>query len=285
MGYLHITNLYKDQTLLIFKEVFALEKIHGTSAHLSWTNKQLGFHSGGASHVEFVKLFDVEALTALLLEKFGEIPVTIYGEAYGGTQQGMSKVYGPTLKFIVFDVKINDSWLAVPNAEDVVSKLNLEFVYYTTLPTDVSALDSERDAFSVQAVRNGMGNDKPREGIVLRPVIELTTNNGERVIAKHKGEAFRETRTERKVNPDKQKVLEEASAIADEWVTAMRLEHVLQKFQPDVSIESTGAVIKAMIEDVFREAEGEIVESREAKSAISKKTADLFKFKLQAVLK
>lgn len=29
MSYLHIPNLYKDQTILMFKEVFAMEKIHG----------------------------------------------------------------------------------------------------------------------------------------------------------------------------------------------------------------------------------------------------------------
>lgn len=30
MGYLHISNLYRDQRVLMFKEVFVLEKVHGT---------------------------------------------------------------------------------------------------------------------------------------------------------------------------------------------------------------------------------------------------------------
>ena len=34
MGYMHINNLYKDQTLMMFKEVFCLEKVHGSSSHL-----------------------------------------------------------------------------------------------------------------------------------------------------------------------------------------------------------------------------------------------------------
>ena len=29
MGYIHIGNLYKDQEILLFKECYALEKIHG----------------------------------------------------------------------------------------------------------------------------------------------------------------------------------------------------------------------------------------------------------------
>ena len=38
MGYLHIENLYRPiaQSILLFREVYALEKIHGTSAHVGW---------------------------------------------------------------------------------------------------------------------------------------------------------------------------------------------------------------------------------------------------------
>ena len=34
MSYLHIQNLYKDPRILMLREVYALEKIHGTSAHI-----------------------------------------------------------------------------------------------------------------------------------------------------------------------------------------------------------------------------------------------------------
>jgi len=37
MAYLDIDNLYKEQRILMFKECYAMEKIHGTSAHLSYT--------------------------------------------------------------------------------------------------------------------------------------------------------------------------------------------------------------------------------------------------------
>ena len=36
MAYHHIDNLYRNQDVLLFKEVYALEKIHGTSAHVSF---------------------------------------------------------------------------------------------------------------------------------------------------------------------------------------------------------------------------------------------------------
>ena len=34
MAYMHIDNLYKNQEVLLFKECYAMEKIHGTSAHI-----------------------------------------------------------------------------------------------------------------------------------------------------------------------------------------------------------------------------------------------------------
>lgn len=287
MGYLHISNLYKEQTILLFKECYAMEKIHGTSAHIGWkyNEKKMYFFAGGESHEKFLALFNHDELRAKFQGMFPDIDVVIFGEAYGGKQQGMSHTYGKDLKFIVFDVKVGDNWLNVPNAEDVAHKLGLEFVHYAKIPTDLEALNQHRDFSSVQAYRNGCGDDKKREGIVLRPLIEMRTNNGDRVICKYKPDEFNETKTKREVSPEQLQVLEDAKAIAEEWVTPMRLEHVLQKFPADVNMESMGEIIKAMIEDVNREAKGEIVESKEVNKAIGGKAVQLFKQKLQNKLK
>ncbi len=277
MGYLHITNLYKEKDIMLFKKCYALEKIHGTSAHIRWCpEKGIGFNSGGEKHEKFLKLFDEELLTSKFEELFVD-KVVIYGEAYGGKCQGMSETYGKELKFVAFDVKIGDNWLDVVNAEDVVNKLNLEFIDYKLINTTLKNIDSERDKFSTQAIRNGCGKDKKREGIVLRPLIELTKNNGSRVIAKHKGDDFRETKTPRVVSDEELKVLKEAEKIADEWVTAERLNHVLDKIEGENDITQTGLVIKNMVEDIYREAKGEIIESGKVKTFISRKTAIMFK--------
>jgi hypothetical protein len=282
MGYLHINNLYKDQTVLIFKECYALEKIHGTSAHIRWDGNKVNFFSGGETHSRFVALFDTEFLTQKLTEMFGESDVYIYGEAYGGKQQGMSQTYGKELKFIGFDVKVNGMWLEVPNAEGVCNSLGVEFVDYVKVPTDVDVLNFERDKPSTQAIRNGCG-ERPREGVILRPLIEFTSKNGDRIISKHKGESFQETKTKREVAPGDFEKLTEARAIAEEWVTEMRLTHVLDKF-PQASMEDTRQVIASMGEDVYREAKGEIEESKEATKAISNRTVLLFKQRLQKIL-
>lgn len=278
MGYIHIPNLYKVQDILLFKQCFALEKIHGTSARLSWNpEKGLRFFSGGAPYVNFLALFDQDALVEKFKNCFGQQKVVVYGEAYGGKCQGMSKTYGPDLRFVAFDVKIEDCWLCVPQAEKIVQELGLEFVAYNLIDTSLEGIDYQRDLPSIQSQRNGISGPQAREGVVLRPLIEVTKNNGERIIAKHKGIAFSETKTPREVSPEALKIIEDIQAAVDEWVTPMRLTHVMDKFPDLVLPEQTGLVLKAMVEDVLREGEGEIVNSREFCRAISKKTAQFLK--------
>ena len=172
MGYMKIPNLYKEIDILAFKECYAMEKIHGTSAHISWKEGKVGFFSGGEKHEKFVALFDEDELTEKFTELF-DCDVIVFGEAYGGKQQGMSHTYGKELKFVVFDVKVNETWLDVPNAEDVTNKLGLEFVYYNKISTDLKDIDAERDRPSTQAKRNGIEEDKISEGVVLRPLSEF----------------------------------------------------------------------------------------------------------------
>jgi len=284
MAYQHIDNLYKNQNILFFKECYAMEKIHGTSAHISYNNGEVGFFAGWGNYDNFVALFDEDDLK----KRFGEIIIgnetaIVYGESYGGKQQGMSSVYGKEEKFIAFEVKIDDVWLNVPKAEQIVLGLGLEFVHYNRIPTNMSTIDAERDALSIQAQRNGMG-EHPREGVVLRPIEEVTLNDGKRVIAKHKTDAYSETKTPRVVSPEKLRVIEEAKAIADEWVTPMRLEHILSGNGLELNMENIGKTIPLMIEDIIREAAGEIVDSQDAKKEIGRQTALLIKRTLNAKL-
>ena len=287
MGYLHIENLYKNQTILLFKECYALEKIHGTSAHIKWSSaqKQIFFFSGGEKHENFIKIFDQEALQNKFIELFSDRDITIYGEAYGGKCQRMSNTYGKELKFIAFEVDIYDRWLNVPKAEEICKEFNIEFVDYKRISTDLDSLNYEMYRDSAQAIRNGCGEGKLREGIVLRPLEEMILNNGARIISKHKREEFRETKTPRTVDAEKLKILSDASDIAEEWVTETRLVHVLDKMPVDTNVESTSKVIAAMIEDIYREAKGEIIESKDVSRAIGNKTATMFKQRLRDKLK
>ena len=57
----------------------------------------------------------------------------------------------------------------------------------------------------------------------------------------------------------------------------MRLTHVLQNFPDDVNMEDIPKLMPAMYDDIIREAEDEIIESKDLKKAIYSKTAIMFK--------
>jgi hypothetical protein len=278
MGYMSINNLYKDQSVLMFKEVFVLEKIHGTSAHISFKDNNLHLFSGGEKHDNFAKLFDLEDLKKKILENIGQ-DIVIYGEAYGGKQQGMSDTYGKELKFVCFDVKIHDMWLNVPKAEKVCNDLGLDFVHYLKSSTNLEELDSHRDFHSVQAIKNGIGEGKTREGIIIRPLIELKTNDGSRLIAKHKNDKFCETKENRKiVDPNKLQVLAEAEEVCNQWITLNRLKNILSHHPDDFQdIKNTGIFIKLMIDDIRKESDGEIVWSKDVEKQLHTRSALIFK--------
>jgi RNA ligase len=288
MGYMHIDNLYKNQSVLMFKRCYALEKVHGTSAHVCYNEHEpnLRFFSGGEKHASFVALFDHDDLRTRIAA-LGHADVTIYGEAYGGKQQGMRATYGDALCFIAFDVRVGDAWLSVPDAAQVVEACGLEFVPFMEVSTGIDVLNLLRDAPSEVSGRR-LGPDagpRAREGIVIRPLTELTNNNGHRIIAKHKCDAFSERATPQKVvDPSKIAVLTAAADIAQEWVTPMRLSHVLDKLGNPSDMTATGPVIRAMLEDVYREGVGEVVESAAANAAIGKRTAQLFKDRLRSAI-
>lgn len=321
MGYLHITNLYKEPEFLACGDthVYALEKIHGTSAHVAWkretyrsadfkdsilTPEELRFFSGGEKHENFVKLFDADDLKARirrvadtwapLAENPGAHSVILHGEAYGGKQQGMRDTYGPDLRFIVFDVMVDGQWVIVEQARFWAQAAGLEFVDFKLIPLTPEALDAERDRDSEQAIRNGMGPGKIREGIVIRPLVERVDHRGNRVIYKHKrpefGESLKQKKEAKLLDLSRVQVLQDAQAIAEEWVTEERLSHVLDKIVAarqeavelytkgcDLDMKDTPEVIRAMLADVQREGEGEIVWSKEAERSVCTKTAKLFK--------
>ena len=288
MAYAKISNLYANQDILLFKECYALEKIHGTSAHIRYMKDNVDsvtFFSGGADHNVFADLFNVE----LLKERFEELgldEVVVYGEAYGGKMQGMQETYGPDLRFVVFEVKIGETWLAVPDMAEIGRDLGLDVIPYEKISTELIDIDRERDKPSELSRRLGISSDRPREGVVLRPLIEMRRSNGKRIVAKHKGDQFRETKTPRKVDEKQLEILDKANEVAMEWVTEMRLSHVLDKVMAgiELTIEHTGIIVKAMVSDVITEAGDEIVVNPTVKKAIGKRAAGMFKNRIKSVL-
>lgn len=286
MGYFrHMDNLYRNPDALTLpeRECYAMEKLDGTSSHVKWKDGKIHLFSGGAKFETFKELFDEETLSA----RFAEVgdfdsAITIYGEAYGAKVQGLGHRYGDKLKFVAFEVNWNGVWLDVLEAERVATFCGLEFVHYVKIPCTEAAFNAERDKPSTQAQRNGMG-EQLSEGIIIRPLTERYREDGTRCIWKHKQDRVREMKTPRSLDPDKNKVLEDARAIAEEFVVEERLRHVMDslatsygKTAEDLKIEDTPALIAEMVNDVNAECVGEFVRTKETDRAISKRAAVLF---------
>lgn len=304
MGYMDLNNLYKNQDVLLFKECYALEKVHGSSAHVGFKRVYdqirvvgqdcvivdpvlVNYFAGGESHERFKSIFDEPKLKAAF-EATGLSELVIYGEVYGGRCQGMKDTYGESLAFIAFDVLVGeDRWLSVPAANDITKTFELEFVPWNYGPTTLEWLDGQRDLPSRVAKLRGITEDKQSEGIVIRPPIEVKKNNGQRIMAKHKTAKFRETKTPREVDDATLKVLSDAEAVASEWIVEMRLQHVLSHLNSlgnaATELKDTGRVATAMLEDVRKESAGEIVWSPEVEKAIKRKAAEMYKSRATAV--
>lgn len=290
MGYAHIDNLYKNKTILLFKECIAMEKVHGTSTHIAYEvdSDNITFFNGGFHAQVLETLFDVvqlkEKIKASGLVGPSVKKIIFYGEGYGGNMQKMSHIYGQEKRFICFDIKIvygekeEGRWLGIIDAQAAASSIGLEFVPFRIIPATIEAINEETNKPSVVAQWRGCG-EQLREGVVVRPVIEISVNGG-RVVAKNKSEKYKELMEQPKVDPHDVKVKLEADAskIAENWVTPMRLAHVLDKFPTPHTIEIIKDVILAMNEDVMREGEGEIDKSNpKLPKMINSRTASIYK--------
>ena len=302
MSYQHINNLYNNREIIEnFKKVYALEKIDGTGASMSVEVKAKEYlfgtenitllESGGGSPKKmsiavadsFEKLYE----KAKEIIKLPKDKVTVYGEFYGGKIQHGSRRYSPEEKFVAFDVEINGVWLDVDSAKKFCDEIGQEFVHYELVDTEIDILEALCKAPSVQAKRNGIKEDVPREGIVLRTYKTLIKNNGDRVCAKHKNPKYRETVKKRELSQEKLDVLSRVKDVAKEWVTEMRFNHVSDHLKArgvEESTENTVEFMKAMHEDIKREGSQEIKFSSPVNRAINTATAKMLKERLVRAL-
>lgn len=257
----HLENLYRSPEILN-GPVTITEKIHGFNARVGRDEDgKLWFGSRNQ---------DFDAAVAPSLQGFSDwargafpeaevlgLGVTLYGEWAGrGIMKGID--YG-TPRFYLFGVRYGDG--PVLNDRETITGFartyataHVPFLGEVTRPV-IGVLDALRDEPSEIAMGSG------REGIVVAPLLPFFDAHGHQVIGKHKSEAFRETASSPRV-PRTPTDMTNALAFAAEYVTANRLEHVLQQVveaNPDcdcnggLAVEVTGDVLRAMYNDVVRE--------------------------------
>lgn len=163
------------------------EKVDGTNVRVIWDGHKVSF--GGRTDnaqmpmplMERLKeLFEGNTNEELFEQKFGETQVVLYGEGYGGKIQSGS-LYKPTQDFILFDVRVGDTWLKRDDVENIAESFGLDVV-----PIVIKGTIQEAVNYVKTKPISPIGQGKESEGLVGTPLARLTDFRGNRIIVKIK---------------------------------------------------------------------------------------------------
>lgn len=176
------------------------EKVDGTNIRVMWDGVKVSF--GGKTDDSSMPVFLMRKLQEVFESKVGllsmifplvqgdeeayvPLEVCLYGEGYGAKIQKGGGNYNPKgVDFVLFDVKIGDWWLKREDVEDVATQLGIRVVPIIGQGTLAEAIEMTRKGIKSQ------WGDFTAEGIVARPLVELKTRRGDRIITKIKHRDF-----------------------------------------------------------------------------------------------
>ena len=189
-----IEGRFRNETVEYLKDaqwVFT-EKVDGTNISIVWDGHSVTFHgrterasipSPLANHL--FATFGGPVNEELFEQKFGEMPVILYGEGYGPKIQN-GGAYRDDVSFILFDVYIprDDLWLKRKAVEDIAKAFGIDVVPVIMTGTIQDAVD-----FVKTKPKSTFGTAM-MEGLVGRPAVELKDRRGFRVMVKIKAKDF-----------------------------------------------------------------------------------------------
>ena len=165
------------------------EKFDGTNIRIMFNGEKLTF--GGKTDEAQIPAKLTNKLCELFFPKIeifkSDFPdgVCLYGEGVGaGIQKGGGN-YGSEPNFVLFDVKIGDWWLERNNIEDISDNLHIQKAPILGTGALSDMIDMVKTGFD-----STWGGFRA-EGIVAKPVRELKTRNGDRIITKLKHKDFK----------------------------------------------------------------------------------------------
>ena len=165
------------------------EKIDGTNIRVKWQGEKLSF--GGKTDNAPIPTFLYDKLNELFTpekmdRQFGDADVCLYGEGFGAKiQKGGGNYIQKGVSFILFDVLIDRWWLRRHDVEIISRDLDIAIVSVV----GVGKLDK-----AIEIARNGFNSSFGKftaEGLVMRPLVELQTRSGQRIITKIKHKDFK----------------------------------------------------------------------------------------------
>lgn len=162
------------------------EKVDGTNIRVSFFEGEVHF-GGRTDNAQIPTALLAHLMAMFPAEKMSEFEgLTLFGEGYGRGIQQAGKGYSQEQSFILFDVWGGKSWLSRGNVEDIAHNLGVPCVPVVGVGTLLEAIHKVMGGLTSQ-----VGNCPPAEGLVMRPLCELNSRRGERIITKVKCRDFR----------------------------------------------------------------------------------------------
>ena len=169
------------------------EKIDGTNIGIVWDGHKVSYQGRTEraqipAHLmnKLIEMFGGEVNEELFEQKFGDMPVILFGEGYGLKIQNGGN-YRSDVSFILFDVHLPDSnlWLKRDAIEDIAKTFGIDAVPIVLTGTLKDGVD-----FIKTFPKSTMGTAN-MEGIVGKPKVDMLDRMGRRVIVKIKCCDFR----------------------------------------------------------------------------------------------
>ena len=165
------------------------EKVDGTNVRVMWDKEVSKLRFGGRTdNAQFLTSL-YECLCGLFpLELFKDKEtMCLYGEGYGAKiQKGGGNYKKDGVGFVLFDILMGNWWLKRDAIEKIAEEMGIECV-----PIAGEGTLSEAILLTQGGFKSKWG-DFTAEGLVLKPAVELTARNGNRIITKVKCRDFGE---------------------------------------------------------------------------------------------
>ena len=190
-----IEGKFRNETVEFLKDNkwICTEKIDGTTIGIVWDGHKVSYQGRTESaqipaHLmnKLIEMFGGETNEELFEQKFGEMPVVLFGEGYGAKIQKCGGNYRSDVSFILFDVYLPEQnlWLKRDALEDIAKTFGVDIVPIVLTGTLQDAVD-----FVKQKPKSTIGV-ADMEGLVCKPAVDMLDRMGRRVIVKVKVRDF-----------------------------------------------------------------------------------------------
>ena len=186
---------FRNETVQFLKDNqwICTEKVDGTNIGIVWDGHKVSYQGRTEraqipAHLmnKLIEMFGGEINEELFEQKFGEMPVVLFGEGYGAKIQKGGGNYRSDVSFILFDAYLPEQnlWLKRDALEDIAKTFGIDVVPIVLTGTVQEAVD-----FVKQKPKSTIGV-ADMEGLVCKPAVDMLDRMRRRVIVKVKVRDF-----------------------------------------------------------------------------------------------